>query len=693
MFVTVFVVFFLYSLQFVGPAILSDEVGYLTKAAALSGNITDSSSSYYAGYSLILVPLFFLFENPFYIWRAVMAVNAMLFAGSFVVLYFLLKSLFPKRTFLQIIAVVAVSAAYPSWIIMSGYAFATPIFVFVFVLTTYLLSVIENKKLPFYLLLALLLGYMYWIHPMGGVVAVVGLVMLALKLVYEGKYLYLACLAGISIALILAYSFIVSPWFLEVMTPEGFVSNDHYKNLGFSLSQVFNFKFITGLVLTILGHASYLVIATFGVILSSVPKKFNSNWRDYSPKQLIAGSVFTKLFMITSLLSVIVAGAALFSINQLNGVFRFDHWIYGRYSDMVLLPVLALGIISSQNKRRHILGAIFIVVSGLLLQLSVSTFGVTDVNNIVASPAFWPQAIFRDNNYFVWFLLGAIGIMAVTIFRTKALIVLVFPLILITVHYQTYWHKNLLNGYSQPTGLSTHIRSLDNVNCIGTDSSKLTGDQSERIRINGFYLYDYELQRMQIDNWIDSECNVYLTYDSDAFSGRDNVIAISREYVSGLYAFAKVVDVSGVNSQEVLKGIYINSAYPFDQSCILNGCFSMDESEVQKFQSDKVLKSNRPPTSNVDYEYLFWGPYYPLEQGSYKLVLSGKLEDVDGAVVEVISNIPEKIIKTKTLEIGPGTEQAEVQFDLAQDSEQLEVRLLVKSGSKTPKIEYKIEAR
>ena len=65
-----------------GPVYLSDEVHYAAKAAHMAGQSNLLSSSWHAGYSLTLVPIFKLFGIQKTTWVAVTAFNLILLLGS-----------------------------------------------------------------------------------------------------------------------------------------------------------------------------------------------------------------------------------------------------------------------------------------------------------------------------------------------------------------------------------------------------------------------------------------------------------------------------------------------------------------------------------------------------------------------------------------------------------------------------------
>jgi hypothetical protein len=78
------------------PLILADEVGYLGNARYLSGvaHMPDMRGTgfYHFGYSLFLLPAFWLFAEPEWVYRAAIATNALLVSALYFPLRFILVS-------------------------------------------------------------------------------------------------------------------------------------------------------------------------------------------------------------------------------------------------------------------------------------------------------------------------------------------------------------------------------------------------------------------------------------------------------------------------------------------------------------------------------------------------------------------------------------------------------------------------
>jgi len=110
------VVYWLLSRQYSnGPAYLTDEIGYLAKASFLAGHVIDGSSSYFAGYSILLAPLFVLFSDTNRIWQGVLVVNASLWGLSFFLLWKLLGIWATKSTPFQRVLTLLFVSLYPAF--------------------------------------------------------------------------------------------------------------------------------------------------------------------------------------------------------------------------------------------------------------------------------------------------------------------------------------------------------------------------------------------------------------------------------------------------------------------------------------------------------------------------------------------------------------------------------------------------
>jgi hypothetical protein len=109
-----------------GPINFADETGYLVNARVLSGGLPgqlDTAAFYRGGYSLLLVPAFWLGHGPLWEYRYVLVTNAVLSSLTFPLVYALLTRVF--RVSRGVAAGAAFLAAlYPPLVVTTQFAWA-----------------------------------------------------------------------------------------------------------------------------------------------------------------------------------------------------------------------------------------------------------------------------------------------------------------------------------------------------------------------------------------------------------------------------------------------------------------------------------------------------------------------------------------------------------------------------------------
>jgi len=262
-------VFLLVSWRYSGPAYLEDEIGYLANAAFLAGHRIDVASSYQAGYSLFIAPVFLL-SDPYFVWKGVLAINAILWAASFAILHSILRRLLPNASASSLLTATIVSALYPTWITSSGYAFATAGFVAVFLASIFALF-FWRKNNPFSLLPhSALVGYLYWVHPTGAAVAFASVLAVSFDAYRRRDARPLGLHVVLIAALILGYKLGVHAWIAAAMTPLGYQPHSHYPSLTSALRTVFTWRGSADFAALLVGQFAYFVIASFGMAFAGM---------------------------------------------------------------------------------------------------------------------------------------------------------------------------------------------------------------------------------------------------------------------------------------------------------------------------------------------------------------------------------------------------------------------------------------
>ena len=569
----IFLVYWLLNTPFYGPAYLPDEVGYLTKAAALAGYSIDLANHWNGGYPLIILPLFKFSLGPFQLWQALLVFQAFIWVGSFILLFKLLKEFFPNRSYWEIYFAVAISAVYPSWISMSGYAFASTLFIFVYMLSIYAMLKISFDNILSIVPHILLVGFLYWIHPAGKVTIAASFLVLSGYAWYYGKRKTILIYILIASALVIAYKWGVHSWLDQAMTAKNYKSQAHYKSIASVVEAASNYKFWIAWFLMFWGNISSIFIATFGLIVYALvviwdrfKEQFYTN-KNGDSQDIANVALF---FISISFLGIALSGSLSLASPSVHHHVPHSFWNYERYLDMVLLPLLGIGFLSTWKfiYAKAAFGVVFL--SGVLIYIYTSLVDVNgNFDNLVDTQSFWPVALLQNNNYIATFTAGAIGIVLVYLFRKKIFIYIMLFLWGITILHQGSWHWLWLNGYkkapiayriyspnfpdiraikghSSPSSLYDLITSnYPKGSCVGFDpytEKSSYNYKKERRNLYSYYLFDYDIKRMSPTEWM-KECDgPYLTYRPKKLFKEKDAKIIAKEIRSGLYMVTREDD-------------------------------------------------------------------------------------------------------------------------------------------------------
>lgn len=681
---TIFLTYWLFSRQYTGPAYLSDEVGYLTKAAAFAGYSVDLANHWHGGYSLVISPLFMFFSDPFSIWQALMALNAAIWTFSFMLLFRLLKEFFPDRGFWEIFFAVAISSVYPAWISMSGYAFANTLFVFVFLLSILALlrSSLDSARsiIPH----ALLVGFLYWIHPAGTLIAGSSLLVLAGYSWYYGRYKIILFYLVTIILVIGVYKFAVHTWLDQVMTPKNYKSLSHYEGVSLVARSSFDPRFWSAWLIMIWGHFSSLLISTFGIILYALVEIWN---RIRLPKTDI-GEVsvpnYTNIvmfFIVVSFFAILLGSSVAFA-RLIDMQVYTDYWIYARYLEMILLPLLAIGLMAFWRLKYALTASFIILITGLMLHLYTNESNTDDYNNLLNIQSFWPQALFPHESYLYWFMAGIAGIILAALLKKRLFVFLALPLWFISISNHSNWHQYILTDYSKPSGIVNLIPSYFHpAQCIGFDPEETNDSvlfQRERRRLYSYYFYNYDFRRMSPEEWL-SGCNgPYLTYRPEIFSKSSEAKVVAKAAKSHLFLVLKTKKLDELSRKPPslpITGLQVDLTG--DAECLIKGCFSMNASALIKFSRIGIYRNGKIASSGQS-GYLFYGPYYPLKKGKYTIELKGEFADPKGALLDIVSEMG----KSEHLKVSLSDQDSKLKtisfpFILTSDVPNIEIRLRV----------------
>lgn len=344
------------------PLVHADEGGYLGNARQLVSGSGRTGDGFFAGYSLFLTPAALLRSDPLDFYGLVLVTNVVLVAASAVVAVLVVRSLFPAATRTQTLGVAAFVFVQPVVFASSGVAMSENAMFLVTLVTTLLLAHAAASDRRVLLGVAGAAGgFAYWISPRGVIVAAA----FALALVVAsllGRFSRTHVAVGLGA---LAASVVGGHVFNRLVKGGADTAGVSGREHGF-LHAVLHPEYWSELVARLAGRVAYMGVTTVGLAVVGVV--VGLHWamtRDERlaplPRRLAGG------FAALALGLTLVANALTLdtSVEQ-----RAPHYLYyGRYSEAVALPAIAIGFawLLDDARRRRALHRLSLALVGLLL--------------------------------------------------------------------------------------------------------------------------------------------------------------------------------------------------------------------------------------------------------------------------------------------------------------------------------------
>jgi len=644
--------FALANIRYSGPVIRPDEVGYLGYAAFLAGYSVDAASSYHLGYSIFLAPLFRILPSTEAIWTGITVVNGAFFGGALAVCYYISKEFFSDKAPAERILVIGLCALYPGWVSISGYAFYQPPFAFFFALSAYLLLKGRYSN-------ACLIGavasssFLFWIHALGIVCCVVTVAIIVLL---RRGFITTVSAVALSAFVIWIYQFGLAPAVDAAMTPAGVKPLKHYPSVASALA-ILSPSGVLEFATRMLGQASYLLIATLGfavrplvIALSAVPSLLSGQIKERDPIKLAS------IFAIGSIVGMTVFSAAMFTVVQ--DASRQDHWMYGRYNEGAILPVLLIGLSIPPKRSLAVIPLLIPIMFAVLVSaLAPDAARLAPIN----SAAFWPAVAFPNLSFSSQVTIGAVASGAVVALASWSIGAVVLAVaFLICLPRQVEWHDMASRIQSKPQLVQLVRDVVSPGSCVALDPRS----GFSRLRFLDFYLFEYRLQRVHPSEWRQKCDGPYLSVSGDP---RD------ADWVGFTDWNAKVFGRGRAPTDE-----YSEIAFADARLCASGWCYARDAELLFRRSQNGQLK-NGVLASTRSAGYLFFGPYIKVEKGHYRLELTGsggapssRLEIAADGGKDLIAQFP-----LSTL----ADERAEFSFELPRDALDLEVRLYTPAGA------------
>lgn len=332
------------------PLIVPDEFGYTVIAAYLAGhdwsNVAQGLPWYSYGYSLLLAPLYELVK-PSGWYHVAQFLNVLLVMAAGLCANIFLRR-YVTLTLHRYMAVFAVML-YPSLVFYAHFAWAESLIVllpWLVAIQTLRMGRVGAGYLDA-VVYGVLLGCCYYIHSRLIVICLAGLMVLGYQAwVGRRKLLTVACIAAFAITMF--FGALLKNYFIgRVYRGEVGGAQDSLAKMVLELMHRFQDP---STLLTVLsgaaGQLAYLVIATLGLVVPGVISMAARARQAHLQGRADEASAL--LFLLLALLG----SYALIAISMGSSPGYPHHVFYGRYTDPIVLPALAFGLVYCMEHRR-----------------------------------------------------------------------------------------------------------------------------------------------------------------------------------------------------------------------------------------------------------------------------------------------------------------------------------------------------
>jgi hypothetical protein len=543
-------IFFLANWNVIGPFVQGDEGGYLANAATLAGYRIDSASSYHAGYSLLITPAFLIGGDPYIVFAFVKLFNSVMWGITILLVYAVLKISFKDAGRWKLLGATTLAMLYPAWVTMNGYAMSESGFVLLYTLSVFLAFRVVRSGQYYWLLWAFSIGYLYTIHPKA--LPIIGAGFIASILIAKARrdWFWFLGFCLIIVGMVLVYSKIFEPWLIKTMTTGEFPARLNYQPLSqrylLTLESADKLK---KLMILLAGHIMYIFIATFGVVVYPFIFAATNFFQDRNYRKVgyfVRGDNLVLIYMGLTLIGTLFLSALNFSAVESNNM-RLDHWIYGRYSEAVILPLLAIGFLQASNRTTFRISLVLTVFAGLCSFVVLEGMGKPINTALLNVPAFWAKFYSSNESSILLWLLGTIPlILLFSMTKSRFRILIVAGLFVFSSVLQLNWHVEAANGIRNRQDIAYYIRkTVSPESCVGFDNNYEKSPWLDTfLRQYQFYLYDYDYKRMDINDWYSSCNGPLISFSKDIGSDFNDVIPVAFERADGPLLWVKSSAIS-----------------------------------------------------------------------------------------------------------------------------------------------------
>ena len=621
--------------------VLDDEFGYWGNAAYLAGydwSSAVSNISYYSyGYSIILVPLFWIFDNPIYMYRAAIIINAVMLSGSFLICYYIAKKLSKFENKYLLMAISFVIAIYPAYIVQANVAWSECALIFTCWLIVLCFVGMNEKTNSFkFLFLGVLSTYVYIIHQRSLGVFISSIIVVSfVKIVKRINWKQLSFYLLTVFIMLIIHKFVKNDIQTNNYLLSGTINNNDFAGQIVKVRNLFTSDGLKNFINIFISQFFYLGASSFllcYVGLYEMVICFRQNIIGYD-KGVVLNKIINNekihlfFFLFLSLFSTLII-SAIFMINPN----RIDHVIYGRYVEMILGPIILVGFLNFIEKDRIKVNHLALIIICFLLftiitNLVLTLFNFSSYSLVCASSLIVRPEVSNNYNVYTSAFVASIGCLLIyfsNINRTKNKISIFLTLIGISIVF--LWTSN-----------SIVANNIVPVNKSRIQYSSIT-DYTNKVNS------DYNIYFILSDEFnADSQKDVHQFFNKDK-----TIICINEDQLKSINE-EKYVIVTRINKALDLLDEYdlclnVNESYllvsknnnNYNNKIIKQG-FNIPLDSFSK----KNIENSDFIQSNGNEGIFMYGPYITLNSGNYKFEVELELihfKQENMGYLDVVSN-------------------------------------------------------
>lgn len=407
---------------------LVDEYGYLANAAYLSGiewgQITNLYYGY--GYSLLLVPLFWIFDSGIEIIRSAMFINIICVMVLFHVQNSLMSKLF-KRVNRNVIVITSLCLCFYPYLAASVLKVLPEclLTLMTWICGLLLYLALDTQKMQYYITLAFAVSYTFFVHTRSFVFIAVLILVLLITLIQKQTCIRKIAVFGVFCVILFILGTILKNYIID-----GIYSSDLFgKGVAIgntvSISDIVErlYAFVSGFswehIRSLSCKVFYLYVATAGMLFVGIICMLSEAKNEWKKQRKISiETIIIFMYVLATILMILALVVNPMGIGENSG-----RHFYARYYEYIVGPVIFGGICYCMEKHLSILQKAVLVVLALVAMyftydtanyleeqiLYLDTNRMSGLSFILAAKMYYREVI-KIGFVFILIFLAVIGI-------------------------------------------------------------------------------------------------------------------------------------------------------------------------------------------------------------------------------------------------------------------------------------------